>query len=100
MTGENITFSVEGTQTTGKVVLQNASNVDSADDGVAIRLEDEITLTFALRYLSNFTKATSLSQNVTLSLSADVPLAVEYSIEEGKSKKGYVRFFLAPKIDD
>ena len=53
-------------------------------------------MTFAMRYLNFFTKATPLSGTVTLSLSKDVPLVVEYKIAE----YGYVRYYLAPKIDD
>jgi proliferating cell nuclear antigen len=49
-----------------------------------------------LRYLNFFTKATSLSNDVTLSLSPDVPLMVEYKMED----VGNIRFYLAPKIDE
>jgi proliferating cell nuclear antigen len=62
---------------------------------VTIKLEEPVTLAFALRYLNFFTKATSLSSDVTLSLSPDVPLMVEYKMEE----LGHIRFYLAPKID-
>lgn len=48
------------------------------------------------RYLNSFTKATPLSAQVCLSMSADVPLVVEYKIEN----MGHLRFYLAPKIDD
>ena len=53
-------------------------------------------LTFALRYLNFFTKATPLSSSVTLSMSKDVPLVVEYRIGD----MGYIRYYLAPKIED
>ena len=49
-----------------------------------------------LRYLNFFTKATPLSPQVILSLSPEVPLVVEYDIEE----VGHVKYFLAPKIED
>lgn len=57
---------------------------------------DEITLTFALRKLLAFTKATPLSSSVKLLLSEEMPLAVEYTIND----LGYVRYYLAPKIED
>ena len=41
---------------------------------VAIEMNEPVQLTFALRYLNFFTKATPLSPTVTLSMSADVPL--------------------------
>lgn len=60
-----------------------------------------MSLTFALRYLGFFTKATPLSSAVKLQMSADVPLVVEYTIDaEGDRKRGYIRYYLAPKIED
>ena len=44
------------------------------DESTSIVLQDEMNLTFALRYLNMFTKATALSSRVTLSMSPDVPL--------------------------
>lgn len=61
-----------------------------------VNLNNPVSLTFALRYLNNFTKATSLSPTVRLSLSKDLPITVEYEIE----KLGYLRFYLAPKIEE
>jgi proliferating cell nuclear antigen len=46
-----------------------------------------VELTFALRYLNNFTKATPLGPTVALSLSPEVPIVVEYPIDS----TGYVR---------
>jgi len=73
-------------------------------------------LTFALRYLNSFAKATPLSRFVTLKLSPDVPLVVEYQIpkyfkekkkndksekdEDGDEGLGYLRFYLSPKIEE
>ena len=48
------------------------------------------------RYLNMFTKASCLSAQVSLSMSPDVPLVVEYNIGE----IGQVRYYLAPKIED
>ena len=59
-------------------------------------LEEETSLSFALRKLVAFTKSTPLSEQVQLQLSSEVPLVVEYSIPE----LGYIRFYLAPKIED
>jgi proliferating cell nuclear antigen len=59
-------------------------------------MQEPVELLFALRYLSNFTKATPLGPTVTLSLSADLPILVEYPVGD----MGYVRYYLAPKIDE
>ena len=64
----------------------------------SISMEEPVELQFALRYLNFFCKATPLSSTVKLSMSTDVPLVVEYSLEEGTV--GYVRYYLAPKIDE
>lgn len=46
---------------------------------VVIELQETVCLTFALRFLANFTKATPLSDFVTLSMSKDVPLGMLHS---------------------
>lgn len=57
---------------------------------------EPVCLTFALRYLNNFAKATSLSPCVRIGLSKDVPVLVEYLVGD----LGHMRFFLAPKIEE
>ena len=41
-------------------------------------------------------QATSLGPTVTLSMSPDIPVVVEYAIDS----MGYIRYYLAPKIDE
>lgn len=53
----------------------NTGTGESADD-VSIDINDPCTLTFAVKYLNSFTKATSLSDQVILSLSNDTPLGM------------------------
>lgn len=99
----------------GKINLRQSSLVDKEEDQINIELNDPVHLTFALRYLNYFTKATPLSPTVTLSLKAESPLCklqwrqlsilnfhhlpppgVTYPIGDF----GSMKFFLAPKIDD
>ena len=47
---------------------------------VTIEMNEPVQLTFALRYLNFFTKATPLSPTVTLSMSAHVPLVVSIKL--------------------
>ncbi len=68
----------------------------SEGQNVDIDLQEPVTLTFALRYLNSFCKATSLCENVRLQLSKELPVVVQYLIED----MGYVRFYLAPKIEE
>lgn len=59
-------------------------------------MEEPVSLTFVLRYLNSFTKATPLATQVTISMSSDLPMVIEYRIEG----MGYIRYYLAPKIDE
>lgn len=57
-------------------------------------MSEPVSLTFSLKYLVNFCKASSLSASVKLSLSNEVPLLVEYDLGSNSS----LRFYLAPKV--
>jgi DNA polymerase III sliding clamp (beta) subunit (PCNA family) len=63
---------------------------------VEIDLSEPVALSFSLKYLVNFTKATGLSSQVRICLSNEVPLLVEYSL----SNNSYLRFYLAPKVSE
>lgn len=95
-TKEGVKFSASGDLGTGNIKLAQTANVDKEEDAVIIEMQEAITLTFALQYLNFFTKATPLSPQVTLSMSPDVPLVLEYKIGD----MGHVRYYLAPKIED
>lgn len=100
---KSISFTVKGDMGTAKIVREK-NQVKSEDDSdkkkstdeLSIDMEEETELLFALRYLNNITKATPLSDQVHLNLSRDVPLMVEYKIEN----LGSLQYFLAPKIED
>jgi len=96
-TKEGVKFSVNGELGNGNITCRPKTDVDSkGDEATTIELQEPVQLTFALRYLNFFAKATSLSNAVTLSMSQDVPLVTEYRIDD----LGYIRFYLAPKIED
>ncbi|KAK0557240.1 proliferating cell nuclear antigen, partial [Tilletia horrida] len=60
---------------------------------VSIDLQQNVNLTFSLKYLNNFDKAAPLSNAVALHLSSEVPLLVEFSFEDG-----YSQLYLAPQL--
>ncbi|BGP15683.1 hypothetical protein JCM10213_006146 [Rhodosporidiobolus nylandii] len=70
---------------------------DDAGEGldVQINLQQAVSLTFSIKYLSNFAKSTPLSEKVHLHMSNEVPLLVEYPFGQG-----HIRYYLAPKIQD
>jgi len=94
---EGVKFSVSGESSNGNITCKQNGDIDKPDEAVVIELQEAVTLTFALRYLNYFTKATPLSGQVTLSMSKEVPLVVEYRIGEDL---GHIRYYLAPKIED
>lgn len=100
-TKDGVRFSAKGDLGNGNIKLMQSANVDKEEEAVVIDMREAVTLTFSLRYLNFFTKAGPLSGQVSLSMSEDVPLMVEYKIsDKDKESKGYVRYYLAPKIED
>ena len=97
-TKEGVKFSAAGDIGTGNIKLAQTANVDKEEEAVIIEMQEPVTLTFAcrflsgslrsvimlclLRYLNMFTKASCLASQVSLSMSPDVPLVVEYNIGE------------------
>ncbi|KAJ5224311.1 uncharacterized protein N7469_007814 [Penicillium citrinum] len=92
---EGVKFSCQGDIGNGSVTVRQHTNVDKPEQNVTINLSEPVALTFSLKYLVNFCKASNLSTSVTLHLSQEVPLLVEYGLGSG-----HLRFYLAPKIGD
>lgn len=79
-----------------------------SDDGInynrtlrnkAVEFQENHTIecSFALKYLNDFSKSSTLSKNVTINLDPNLPMKVSYMIGEDM---GNLMFYLAPKIDD
>jgi proliferating cell nuclear antigen len=71
------------------------NNLLQEEDATVIELQQPVQLAFAVKYLSMFAKTTPLCNRVTLCLSSEIPLLIEYKIDE----IGYIRYYLAPKVD-
>jgi len=94
---EGIHFSANGDLGSGNVTLRPTTAIDSKpEESVSVSASESVKMAFAVRYLNHFTKATGLSPHVSLSMSPEVPVVVEYSI----GNLGYIRYYLAPKIED
>ncbi|ERN09641.1 hypothetical protein AMTRI_Chr08g160360 [Amborella trichopoda] len=96
VTKEGVRFSTKGDIGSANIVCRQNTSVDKPEEATIIEMQEPVSLTFALRYLNSFTKATPLSSSVTISLSSELPVVVEYKIAD----MGYLRFYLAPKIED
>lgn len=77
-TKEGIKFSCQGDIGSGAVTLRSSNNVEKPELSTTIELQEPVSLTFSLKYLVNFCKASGLSNTVSLSLSSEVPLLIEY----------------------
>lgn len=96
VTKDGVKFSTTGDIGSANITVRQNTAVDKQEDQTVIDLQEPVTLTFALRYLNSFAKATPLSPFVILSMSKELPIVVEYRIAD----MGHVKFYLAPKIED
>lgn len=76
------------------MTLRSHTDVEKPEKNISIELSEPVALTFSLKYLVNFCKASGLSETVKLGLSNEVPLLVEY----GMASSSWLRFYLAPKV--
>lgn len=98
-TGENITIACKEdcisfgtTSDYGSARIKFKTNDEV---GVVMEAGEALSLSFASQYLVHFAKAAPLSPSVTMQISADLPLSVEYTIPN----IGLIRYYLAPRID-
>jgi len=96
VTKDGIKFSASGDIGTANITCRHTPHADKKEKQTIVDLNEPVCLGFAMRYLVNFGKAAGLSDTVTLTLTKDLPVMVEFVMSDA----GYVRFFLAPKIDD
>ncbi|KAL7253320.1 hypothetical protein ACSBR1_007784 [Camellia fascicularis] len=96
VTKEGVKFSTRGDIGTANIVCRQNASVDKPEEATIIEMQETVSLTFALRYMNSFAKATPLASQVTISLSSELPVVVEYKVAE----MGYIRFYLAPKIEE
>ncbi|KAK1768338.1 proliferating cell nuclear antigen, N-terminal domain-containing protein [Phialemonium atrogriseum] len=96
---DGVKFSCNGDIGNGSVTLRNHTNVEKPQESVEISLSEPVSLTFSLKYLTNFCKASTLSAQVKICLSNEVPLLVEYNLAgSDTANNSHLRFYLAPKV--
>jgi len=89
-----VQFEVTGDIGKANLCLRQQETADGK--GVHVELAEPVCQQFALRYLTMFSKSSNISNRVTLSMSPEVPLQVDYQIAD----MGNIKFFLAPKIEE
>merc|ERR1712137_124545 len=94
---EGLKFSVAGDLGSGSVMLKPRDS-DKPEEKVQLVVQEPVVANFALRYLTNFSKAAPLCGTVELGLGPDAPLLVKYVLDTVDN--GHMQFYLAPKIDE
>lgn len=92
---DGVKFSCAGDIGNGSVTLRSHTNANKPSESVTIEMTEPVTLSFSLKYLVGFCKASNLSNQVKICLSNEVPLLVEYGLSSANS---HLRFYLAPKV--
>lgn len=87
-TGSGVTLSTSGEMGVASIALEIDDNIVVTND-VGIRV--------ALRYMNSFSKASSLGKCVDVYLIPEMPLIVQIDMPDDI---GYMKFYLAPKMDD
>ena len=95
-TKSGVVFSGKGETGSNVITFNGEKAAENDEAGVTFEVSEAVNSTFSIKYMLQFAKAAGLSERVRLSLSENVPIVVEYKIEEA----GYVRYYLAPKIED
>lgn len=98
VTKDAVKFSTSGDIGSANVMCRQGGgkSVDGDEGSTEIDINEPASLTFALRYLNSFAKATPLSSHTVLKLSKELPIVVEYHMDG----VGHLSFYLAPKIED
>ncbi|OMJ12309.1 Proliferating cell nuclear antigen [Smittium culicis] len=98
-TKEGVKFSSTGDEGNGSVLLKQSGSID--DDGkrsvgTTVQMTEPVSLELSLKYLNNFTKASPLSDSVSINMSNGIPVLFQFDVGD----IGYIRYFLAPQIKD
>jgi proliferating cell nuclear antigen len=89
---EKIQFSVEGDIGEGQITLKNRT---TGKNPVVIEATESVSSSYAMRYLNLFNKASTLTEEIALSISPNLPLIVCFNFD-----MGYLMYYLAPKVSD
>ncbi|KAJ1941289.1 hypothetical protein FBU59_003540 [Linderina macrospora] len=96
-TKQGVKFSSAGDAGKGSILLKHQKSVDG-DSALAtsIEINEPVSHSLALKFLSNFAKAAPLADRVSIHMIEDAPVMFEFKISE----IGHIRYYLAPQIDD
>lgn len=88
---EHVRFFTGGKTGSASIVCRQTQTVDKPKEPIVMEMKEEVSLTFQLRHMNSFSKASTLSDQVTISLSSKQSPVFEYKIAE----MGYIRYYLS-----
>lgn len=92
---DGIRFVARGDIGDGSITIKPSENLDDKDASVRVNVSEPAALTFNLKYLVDICKGGALSKTVSLHMSSVLPIEIEY-----KLPNGYLKYYLAPKIEN
>uniref|UniRef100_A0AC34GIV1 Proliferating cell nuclear antigen PCNA C-terminal domain-containing protein n=1 Tax=Panagrolaimus sp. ES5 TaxID=591445 RepID=A0AC34GIV1_9BILA len=102
VTKDGVTFSGKNDHSGSIMVTYNGKFNDDTGECLLFYHQTDaekksVTSRFSTRQMHMFAKASGLSDRVRLYLSPNEPIKIEYNINDDT---GYLRYYLAPRIDD
>ena len=92
---KSIVFSINGDIVNGDMELKE-NNSTRPNENIKIDVDEQVTNSFSLTFLNQFTRASLLSESVNLYMSENTPLVVDFPIGD----YGSLKFYLAPKLNE
>jgi proliferating cell nuclear antigen len=93
---QQVSFSVNGDIGKASVILAEDRTCKKEEEQTIIEVSENTEGIFALRYLSYFTKATGISEQVGIYMSTNIPIHISYDMGD----IGSVGYYLAPKLTE
>lgn len=91
-------LSLKGNGDNGKIkIILKDDKVNNLNEFV-VNNDVEMELSYSIKYISYFCSFSKVCQSVDLNLKESMPMVVHYKIED--SNNSYIKFYLAPKIND
>jgi proliferating cell nuclear antigen len=89
---QRVKFSVGGDMGEGSISLKHR---ETGKFSTCITANEDVRCSYAMRYLNLFNKASGITEEVTLSVSENLPLVMDFDFQVGS-----IKYYLAPKVND
>jgi proliferating cell nuclear antigen len=94
----NEELSLKGNGDNGKIRIVLKDSKNNNLNKCEIKNVDNLKLSYSIKYISDFCSFSKINSKVNIMFRDSMPMVVHYELEE--SENSYVKFYLAPKIDD